>query len=225
MVAPIKVLIVDEDPLAVRGTVAALKRGHDIVVVGTARALADGARLARELEPHVVLLDGRISHDSGDLRPMGTESRRRPQVLVLSTAPDEEAGLVALRQGAAGYLDKQVDPDALPRIVRALAAGELVLSRGMTATLVDRLVRLPSTGTGLRPVRSPLSTREWEVLDMLRSGASTRQIAEELHLTTETVRSHVKRVLRKLGAHTRAEAVEVAQRMMVRPSPPDAMAG
>ncbi len=112
------------------------------------------------------------------------------------------------------FLPKRVSVDALPRIVRAVGKGEAVLTRTLTTKLVERLREMPEGGRGLRPVRSQLSSREWEVLDLLRAGASTRSIAEELGLSTETVRSHVKRILRKLDAHSRAEAAELAGQLL-----------
>jgi DNA-binding NarL/FixJ family response regulator len=226
VVTAIRVLIIDSDPLPARALRAALADARDIEVVGTASDADSGARLAVELGPDVVLVDGRIAgaDEGGFLRRLSAGGRV-PAVLVLARAYDDEAGIRTLRRGASGYLAKQLSMDALPRIVRALAAGEVVLSRELATRMVGKLREVPESGIGLRPVRSPLSTREWEVLDLLRAGASTRRVAEDLDLTVETVRSHVKRILRKLGAHTRAEAIEIAKGMMAPPSPPGAMAG
>lgn len=226
MVNAIRVLIVDSDPLPARALRAALAGARDIDVVATAASAEGAARLNAELDPDVVVVDSRIGglEESGFVRTLSAGGRA-PAVLVLARTYDHEAGIRSLRRGASGYLAKQVSMDALPRIIRALAAGEMVLSRELATTVVRKLREVPESGIGLRPVRSPLSTREWEVLDMLRAGASTRRIAEDLDLTVETVRSHVKRVLRKLGAHSRAEAIAIAQGMMAPPSPPGAMAG
>jgi len=226
VVNAIRVLIIDADPLSARALRAALADARDVEVVGTAPDVEAGAVLAADAAPDVVVVDARIIEvdEPSFLRAVSVRGRH-PAVLVLARAYDDEVGIRTLRRGAAGYLPKQVSLDALPRIVRALAAGEVVLSRELATMLVNKLREVPESGIGLRPVRSPLSTREWEVLDLLRAGASTRRIAEELDLTVETVRSHVKRVLRKLGAHTRAEAIEIAQSLMARRPPPDAMAG
>lgn len=226
VVNAIRVLIIDSDPLPARALRAALADARDIEVVGTGSDADSGARLAVELRPDVVLVDGRIAgaEEAGFLVRLSSGGRV-PAVLVLARAYDDEAGIRTLRRGASGYLAKQLSMDALPRIVRALAAGEVVLSRELATRMVGKLREVPESGIGLRPVRSPLSTREWEVLDLLRAGASTRRIAEELGLTVETVRSHVKRILRKLGAHRRAEAIQIAEGMMAARSSPDAMAG
>ena len=95
-------------------------------------------------------------------------------------------------------------------MVRGVAAGEAAITRRLSAKLLERFRLLAEGADGMRPVRSPLTPREWEVLDLLCADASTEGIAEELSLSIETVRSHVKHILRKLGVHSRAEAVRVA---------------
>jgi two-component system nitrate/nitrite response regulator NarL len=80
----------------------------------------------------------------------------------------------------------------------------------MTRHLVDRLRRTPEDGNGMRPVKSTLTDREWEILDLICAGSTTREMADDLFLSTETVNSHVKRILRKLGVHSRGDAVEAA---------------
>lgn len=214
----IRVVVIDPDPLATRAVTAALADAGDVQITGTAPDGDRGLRLVTDLAPDVVVLDELVEDDAGrSLLPRLAAADPRPAILVLSRAEDADAALAALRDGAAGYLHKRVSLDVLPRLVRALAAGETVLSRAMTTRMVQKLREAPVSGAGLRPVRSPLSTREWEVLDLLCAGASTRQIAKELDLTVETVRSHVKRVLRKLDSHSRAEAVERARALMARP--------
>jgi two-component system, NarL family, response regulator LiaR len=120
---------------------------------------------------------------------------------------------MALRAGASGFLAKSMDLAALPRTLRAVRAGEPAVSRGMTAHLIDVARRMRDDVSGIRPVRSPLTAREWEVLDLLCEGMSTDVIADTLVLSGETVRSHVKSVLRKLGVRSRGEAVAAARRL------------
>jgi DNA-binding NarL/FixJ family response regulator len=128
-------------------------------------------------------------------------------------------GLLGLRAGAAGFLTKDVDVSVVPRALLSALDGEAVISRRLSMRLVERLRHAPEGAAGLRPVKSPLTPREWEVVDLLYEGRTTDQIAEILVLSTETVRSHVKHILRKLDARTRAEAVAIAQRM--RGAPPE----
>jgi len=120
---------------------------------------------------------------------------------------------MGLRAGASGFLAKSVGVDALPRALRGAKAGEAVVSRRMAMRVIEGLRKVREDGSGMRPVRSRLTSREWEVLDLLCDGRSTEDVADTLVLSAETVRSHVKNVLRKLGVSSRREAVEAARRM------------
>jgi two-component system, NarL family, response regulator LiaR len=150
-------------------------------------------------------------------------------VIVLTGAgeEDQELGLQALRSGASGFLSKDLEIDALPRALEGVRAGEAAISRKMTRTLIERLRDSPSGSSGMRPVKSPLTAREWEVVDLLKAAKSTDEIAGELVLSTETVRSHVKNILRKLDVRSREDAVVAADRMRSAPGgeePPDTAA-
>src|SRR4051794_18320145 len=134
-------------------------------------------------------------------------------VIVLTAAGDEDVALRALRAGAAGYVSKDIDLDALPRALRGALNGEAAISRRLAMTLIERDRAAPRGGGGVRPVRSALTDREWEVLDLLATGARTAEIADALVLSGETVRSHIKRVYRKLDVHTRVDAVRAAARL------------
>jgi DNA-binding NarL/FixJ family response regulator len=138
-------------------------------------------------------------------------------VVILTTADDDEIGLLGLRAGASGFLAKDVDIDALPQALQGALSGEAAISRRLSMKLIEHLRRAPEGTGGLRPVKSPLTPREWEVIDLLVDGKSTDEIAETLVLATETVRSHVKNILRKLDARSREEAVAIAQRMRSEP--------
>jgi DNA-binding NarL/FixJ family response regulator len=118
-----------------------------------------------------------------------------------------------LRAGAAGFLSKDMELAALPRALRASIEGEAAISRRLAMQLVQHYRSAPTGGMGLRPVRSTLTDREWEVLDLISGGATTDDIARLLVLSTETVRSHLKNLYRKLEVRTREEAVEAANRL------------
>jgi DNA-binding NarL/FixJ family response regulator len=124
---------------------------------------------------------------------------------------DDETALAALRAGAVGHLSKDIDPGKLARLVHRAAAGEAIVPRRMVMPLLERLPELPDGGW--RPLHSRLTTREWEIVALLDEGASTQDIAERLVLSVTTVYSHVKSVLRKLGVHSRRDAVLAAQRL------------
>ena len=137
--------------------------------------------------------------------------------MILTTADDDEIGLLGLRAGASGFLAKDVDIDVLPQALQGALSGEAAISRKLSMRLVEQLRRAPDGVGGLRPVKSPLTPREWEVIDLLAQTKTTDQIAELLVLSSETVRSHVKNILRKLDARSREEAVAIAQRMRSEP--------
>ena len=210
----IDVVVVESDG-DLRHEVADALSSDDILVSAVCGWGREGVRLAAELAPAVAIVGPELPDMDGTelVRAMHSEA---PQVaiLVLTADESEEFALRALRAGAGGVLSRRVAPDALPRIVRSLAAGEAVITRALSMRLVELLRVQPAAGRGMRPVRSALSTREWEVLDLLCAGAGTREVADELGLSSETVRSHVKRLLRKLGAHSRGEAVENAARAL-----------
>lgn len=208
----LRTIVVDDDPLAARSVKEAL-RSDGITVIGEARDARTGIELARHYRPEVVLLD--VVMPGMD----GIEACRRitqtpgVSVILLTAHDDPDLAVLGMRAGAVGFLHKQIDLGALPRAVRGVVEGEAAVSRRLTRALIDR-VRATREGTsGLRPVRSVLSDREWQVLDLLCDGASTERIADDLVLSTETVRSHVKSILRKLGVSSRADAVRVARQL------------
>ena len=115
----------------------------------------------------------------------------------------------ALAAGASGYLSKDLELDALPRAVAAVAAGEAAVSRRLTRHLVEHFREQPQ----LRPIKGPLTAREWEIVDLLAPDRTTVEIADTLVISAETVRTHVKSIMRKLGVHSRHEAPEAAERL------------
>ena len=134
---------------------------------------------------------------------------RAPQTRVLTiSAGDDETALAALKEGSFGHLTKDIPPAKLTHLVKRAAAGEAIVPRRLTAGLLELVCHLPDTGW--RPLHSRLTNREWEIVELLTDGASTQDIAERLVLSSTTVYSHVKSLLRKLGVHSRREAVPAA---------------
>jgi NarL family two-component system response regulator LiaR len=120
---------------------------------------------------------------------------------------------MTLRAGASGFLCKNVGIDALPRALHCAKNGEAVITRRLTMRLIEDLRMVRTDSAGLRPIRSQLTSREWEVLDLLCQDLSTDEIADRLVVSVETVRSHVKNVLRKLEVRSRRDAVAAASRL------------
>jgi DNA-binding NarL/FixJ family response regulator len=210
---PLRVIVADDDPLARRVVRDALEAGG-IVVIAEAASGREAVELSLYYKPDVVLMD-LVMPDGDGIQATRRILARAPEleVVILTSSDDEDVGLVGLRAGASGFLNKRAGVESLPRALRGAAAGEAVVSRRLTMRLVDSMRRTRPDGVGIRPVRSPLTPREWEVLDLLCTGQSTDDIADALVLSSETVRSHIKNLLRKLGVSSRQAAVQEARRM------------
>lgn len=209
----IRAVLADGDALA-RRTIREALNGDGITVVAEATTGREAVELAAFYRPDAVMLDSALPQlDGVESARAIHEHAAHVCIVVLASTTDDELGLRALRAGATGYLSKDVDPDVLPRVLRGALEGEAAISRRLAMKLVESYRRMPRGGRGLRPVRSELTDREWEVLDLLSAGAGTEEIARALVLSTETVRSHLKNLYRKLGISSRGEAVQAARRL------------
>jgi two-component system, NarL family, response regulator LiaR len=212
-----RAVIADDDPFARRMIKEALQRA-DVVVIAEAQNGREAVELALHYRPDIVLMDVVMPELDGIAATRQIIKEAPDQVVViLTSADDDEMGLVGLRAGATGFLTKDLDVDVLPRALQGALSGEAAISRRLAMRLVEHMRRAPEGLGGLRPVKSPLTPREWEVIDLLAETKTTDQIAEVLVLSSETVRSHVKNILRKLDARSREEAVAIAQRMRTEP--------
>jgi two-component system, NarL family, response regulator LiaR len=209
----LRVVIADDDPLARRVVRDALQEAG-MVVVADAASGREAVELALHYRPDLVLMDVVMPEMDG-IAASRAINQQAPdvKVVILSMSDDDDLGLLGIRAGALGYVTKDVDVLRLPKMLERVASGEPAVTPRFTARLIDELRGLPEAGQGMRPVRSDLTAREWEVLDLLASGNSTDRIAEELVLSVETVRSHVKSLHRKLGVHSRAELLAVVRRL------------
>jgi DNA-binding NarL/FixJ family response regulator len=207
----VRVLIADDDPLA-RAVLRRTLSGEGTIVVAEASSASDAVELASRHVPDIVVMDAGLNQDGGSPTPLHLLGRiPGVRVLIMANKIDRDLALHNLRSGASGYLTKEVDMSVLPKVLRAVANGEAAIPRTLTMDLIDRLRALPETEVGTRPVKSVLTPREWEVLDLMCVGRSTTSIATELFVTKETVRSHIKNILRKSGSRSRAEAVDAAR--------------
>lgn len=216
---PARVLIAAADPLVRRALETVLKSAEFELVAETASA-DDALEAARRHAPHVALVDV-ILEDGDGLETAERIGREVPdtRVIVLSASDDDGKALRALRAGARGYLRKDIELDALPRAVNGVLAGEAAISRRLSMRVVDELRKTPALGPGIRPTVSELTPREWQVLDLLTTGASTADIAVDLVLSPETVLTHVKNILKKLGVHSRRDAIRQAERLRLGQDP------
>jgi DNA-binding NarL/FixJ family response regulator len=206
-----RVLVADPDQLARRALTDALRGGGAFTVIAQASDGVEAVELARHYRPDVVLiatsLGGLDVAAACEQILRGDDAIR---VVVLATAPDLDLETRVVRAGASGFVIKTADSETIARALGVVLSGSAIISPELTARLVERLRRTPADGTGTRPVRSALTNREWEILDLICGGQGTREIADTLYLSPETVNSHVKNVLKKLGVHSRAAAVEAA---------------
>jgi DNA-binding NarL/FixJ family response regulator len=210
-----KVLLVDDHDLIRKGLRHVFERDRQFEVVGEAATAAAAIELAEQHRPDLLLIETWLPDQSGAdaIREIIARSPRT-SVVVLATETDQRTQLTALRAGAVGYLHKAIDIGLLPGILRGVLAGEAAISRSLTRVLVEQVRALESNAAvRLRPVKSLLTQREWEVLDLLSQGASTAMIMRELDVSEGTVRTHVKHVLRKLGLHSRKEAIRYVRRV------------
>ncbi len=207
-----RAIIVGDD--AVRPTVGRALRDVGLTVIAAEADGRQAVELALHYKPDLVILDASMHGIDGltALKRIRSELSHT-RVIILWPSADPELGVLALRRGAAGFLVRDESTIAkLGRTLLRVLDGEIVCSRNLVASIVHELRRLPDDGIGIRPVRSVLTPREWEVLDYICLGWSTAQIAEALVVSTDTVRSHIKNLMRKLGARSRQEAIALAAR-------------
>jgi DNA-binding NarL/FixJ family response regulator len=206
----LRVIVAGGTPAMRRAARDALASDRGLLVIADARDAVETLELARYYRPDVVLIDERLPPAGAAAIVAELTLASGAAALVRSSGELPDSDLAALLAGAAGVVWDPTAPQALARALRDVAGGGAALPPALAMRLIQRL-RRASEGGGLRPVRSPLTRREWEVLDLICAGASTREIAHALRLGEETVYGHVKRMLRKLGVRSRAEAVTAAE--------------
>jgi len=207
----IRVLIADQDGLARRMLRAALSESGGIAVLPSASNAREMLELIRYYRPGVLIVDTLSFDGDGQLIRGALAASPETVILTISAEQDDDTVLAGLRAGSAGHLSKDLEPDQLASLVRRAADGEAIVPRRLTTPLLGMVHELPEAGW--RPLHSCLTTREWEIVELLSEGASTERIADLLVLSTATVYSHVKSVSRKLGVNTRGDAVAAAFRL------------
>jgi two-component system, NarL family, response regulator LiaR len=206
-----RVLIADADGLA-RGMMRfALSTSDRIGAVHAAGNGREALELARYFRPGVAVVDT-VVPPGGGVELVRKLLLTVPGIRVLTVSiNDDRTAIAALRAGAVGHIAKDIDPEGLAELVVRAADGEVIVPQRLMPALLDALREVPDSGW--RPLRSRLTTREWEIVELLGEGATTQRIAERLVLSPMTVYSHIKSVLRKLGVNSRREAVIAAQRL------------
>ncbi|MBM7089345.1 response regulator transcription factor [Streptomyces sp. SID9913] len=217
----IRVLLADDQTVVRAGFRALLDLTDDLVVVAEAADGVQAVELARTTRPDVVLMDIRMP------RADGLEATRRigadrtldaVRVLVLTTYEADEYVFEALRAGAAGFLLKDIDPDDLRTAIRTVSAGRSLLAPAVTRRVIEEFARLKAPEVQARRRLDPLTDREREVLALVGRGLSNDEIGGRLLMSPLTAKTHVSRVMAKLGARDRAQLVVTAYETgLVRP--------
>jgi DNA-binding NarL/FixJ family response regulator len=223
----ITVLIVDDQPLQRFGFRMLLEATADTEVVGEAAHGAEAVRRAAELRPDVVLMDIRMPGMDGiEATRLIVAAGGRSRILVLTTFDLDEYAHAALRAGASGFLLKDAHPEELLAGIRAVAVGDAVIAPALTRRLLDAYAdRLPARSSEEKGRTDPrwqaLTDREREILLAIGHGQTNGEIAERLVLSESTVKTHVGRVLAKIGARDRIQAVILAYDLgLTRPNSP-----
>jgi DNA-binding NarL/FixJ family response regulator len=202
----IRILLVDDDSLVRRWLRMIIEPQDDLTVVGDATDGLSGVALARELKPDVVITDIRMTPIDGvETTRRLVQGRKGPKVLVLTTFDDDQYVYGALQAGASGFLLKSIGPEELLAGIRLIASGDGLLSPQVTRKLIDAFAVKPLLGRSSLPAE--VTDREREVLIAVSQGLTNSEIAQELSISLATAKSHVSRLLFKLGARERAQLV------------------
>ena len=203
--APIRILLVDDHPLMRRGMRDLLAMEDDLLPVGEAGTGEEALRLVDELDPDLILLDLNMPGMNGlETLQRLREAKVDARIILFTVSDDQSHVLEALRQGADGYLLKDMDPEQLVEQVRAAANGKLALTPELTLILAQAIRERPSNAS--QNANASLTKREKDVLRLIAKGLSNKMIARKLGITEGTVKVHVKNLLHSLRLRSRVEA-------------------
>ncbi|MFC7531756.1 response regulator [Actinoplanes sp. GCM10030250] len=223
MTEPLRVVIADDQAL-VRAGFRMILTGEGINVVAEAADGVAAVEAVRRTSPDVVLMDIRMPELDGleATRRILTGAPGEPRVIMLTTFDLDHYVYAALSAGASGFLLKDVSPEQLVAAVLLIRSGDALLAPAITRRLVERFARRDADTPALHRDLGTLTARELEVLRLLAEGLSNAELAARLHLSEATVKSHVARILAKLGLRDRVQAVVVAYRTgLASPAPPN----
>ena len=206
----IRVILADDQPLIRAGLRMLIEQTPDIAVVGEAGTGAEAVQLCRDTGPDVVAMDIRMPGMDGiEATRLITARDTRARVLVLTTFDDDDYVYSALRAGASGFLVKDMALEDILAAIRVVAAGDAIIAPGVTRRLIGQFTGQPRPGH-TPPELTGITDREREVLRLVGLGMSNTEIAAALYITVGTAKTHVARLLAKLGARDRVQLVITA---------------
>jgi DNA-binding NarL/FixJ family response regulator len=206
--SPVRVLLVDDDDLMRAGLRSVLSSDASIEVVGEAGDGRTGLERVRELRPDLVLMDVRMPNVDGIAATRELLAVRPDvKVVILTTFEEDDYIFGALSAGASGFLLKRTSPEELIAAIHTVAAGDSLLSPAVTRRVIERMARQPTVDPSSSGRLDVLTPREREVLELMARGLSNGEIAAALVVEESTVKTHVRRVLMKLGLRDRVQAV------------------
>lgn len=206
-----RIILIDNHVLFREGLASLLQNQPDIQVIAEARSIKEVYPLVCDLEPDLILVDLGARPAEG-LDVIREICIRKPKiaVLIISNEESDELVLQSLHNGARGFLLKNSSLEIVLASIRAMVQGEVALSRKMTRRVIDEVFAMERNGKNYRSVMDSLTTRENDVLRLLASGATNRQIAGKLFISENTVKIHVHNILEKLQLRNRREATRFA---------------
>jgi DNA-binding NarL/FixJ family response regulator len=207
----IRVMLVDDQAMVRTGFRMILEAEADFTVVGEAVDGRDAVDMVARARPDVILMDVRMPNMDGIAACEQIRARDgHARVMMLTTFDLDDYVHTALRAGASGFLLKDAPPEQLVDAIRVIAAGDALLAPSVTQTLIDEIARRPASQPDAFPGIAELTERELDVIRLMSRGMSNGEIAKDLYLGEATVKTHVGRILAKLGARDRVQAVVAA---------------
>jgi len=218
---PRKILIVEDHVLFRDGLRTLFRNLSDFEIIGEAGSVAEGVESARQLRPDIVLMDYTLPDGVG---PDATKRilRELPdcKIVFLTVHEAEDKLFAAIRAGAKGFVPKNIDGKNLISSLRSLDRDEVAFSCKMTTSIVEELSRMDLSAVTLEEILTDLTPREVEVLGELQAGATNTEIANRFVLSENTVKHHVKNILKKLNVENRRQAAQIARQAGLKTNPP-----
>jgi len=216
-----RILLVDDHVLFREGVTSLLNSQPDMELVGEAGTVAEAIALTEKLQPDLVLMDFGLPDGTGlDATRAILDDQPETDIVFLTFHDDDERLFAAIREGAKGYLLKNVSTSELLKYLRGLEKGQAAVTPDMTSRILEEFARSRPAEAADRPDLNELTPRELEVLEELTTGATNGEIADRLIISKNTVKNHVSSILTKLDVENRREAARVARRRGLSDEPP-----